>query len=111
VNTFAEIAREEVAVRHLATSAQPPHATSPFHLWSSSLRAPHPFPSTVLLDTPGVLLKGLRCFPAACPLPATLEGHGNPPASPEIKVDTKEKSGLTVTPTLFREPEVLICKT
>ena len=67
---------EEVAVRHRATSAQPPHATSPFHLWSSFRRAPHPSSSTVLLDTPGVLLQGLRYFPAASPLPETTENHG-----------------------------------
>ena len=66
---------EEVAVRHRATSAQPPHATSPFHLWSSSRRAPHPFPSTAILDTPGVLLKGLPCPPAASPLPETMSNH------------------------------------
>ena len=67
---------DEVAVRHRATSAQPPHATSPFHLWSSFRRAPHPSSSIVLLDTPGVLLEGLRCFPAASPLPETIENHG-----------------------------------
>jgi hypothetical protein len=44
-------------------------------LWSSFRRAPHPSSSTVLLDTPGVLLKGLRCFPAASPLPETTESH------------------------------------
>jgi hypothetical protein len=67
---------EEVGVRHRATSAQPPHATSPFYLWSSFRRAPHPSSSTVLLDTPGVLLKSLHCFPAASPLPETTESHG-----------------------------------
>lgn len=67
---------EEVAVRHRATSAQPPHATSPFHLWSSFRRAPHPFPSAAVLDNPGVLLEGLRCFPDAYPLPETTESHG-----------------------------------
>jgi hypothetical protein len=66
---------EEVAVRHRATSAQPPHATSFFPRWSSSRRAPHPSPSTAILDTPGVLLEGLRCFPAAYPLPETMEGR------------------------------------
>lgn len=67
---------KEVAVRHRATSAQPPHATSPFLLWFSSRRAPHPNPSTAILDTPGVLLEGLRCFPAAYPLPETRERQG-----------------------------------
>jgi hypothetical protein len=76
MNSHAPIRREEVAVRRRATSAQPPHASSPFHLWSSSRHAPHPSPSTVVLDTPGVLLEGLRCFPAAYPLPAAIENHG-----------------------------------
>jgi hypothetical protein len=68
----------EVAVRHRATSAQPPRATSLFPLWSFSQHASHPFPSTVALDTPGALLEGLRCFPAAYPLPLRLEGpEGN----------------------------------
>jgi hypothetical protein len=76
MNSHAPIRSEEVAVRHRATSAQPPHATSPFPLWSSSQRAPQPSPSTVVLDTPGVLLEGLRCCPAASPLPATMENRG-----------------------------------
>jgi hypothetical protein len=66
---------EEVAVRHRATSAQPPRATSLFPLWFFSQHASHPVPSTVALDTPGALLEGLRCFPAAYPLPLRLEGH------------------------------------
>lgn len=66
---------DEVAVQHRATSAQPPHATSPFLLWPSSRRAPHPFPSAAVLDNPGVLLEGLRCFPAAYSLPETMESH------------------------------------
>jgi hypothetical protein len=76
MNSHVPTWSEEVAVLHRATSAQPPHATSPFLLWSSSRRAPHPSSSTVLLDTPGVLLEGLRCFPAAFPLPETMETHG-----------------------------------
>ena len=55
-------------IRSEAVAAQPPHATSPFRLWSSSRRAPHPFRSAVALDAPGVLLEGLRCCPAASPL-------------------------------------------
>jgi hypothetical protein len=73
MNSPTRVRREEVAVRHRATSAQPPHATSLFPLWSSSQRTPHPFPSAVVLDTPGVLLEGLRCFPAAYPLPVRVE--------------------------------------
>ena len=76
MSSHPPIRSKGVAVRHRATSAQPPHATSPFLLWSSSRRAPHPFPSTVILDAPGALLEGLRCCPAASPLPVTTEGHG-----------------------------------
>ena len=65
----------ELAVQRRATSAQPPRATSLFPLWASSQHAPHPFPSTVALDTPGALLEGLRCSPAAYPLPLRLGGH------------------------------------
>ena len=75
MNPHAPIRCEEVAVRRRATSAQPPHASSPFHAWSSSGHAPHPSPSTEILDTPGVLLEGLRC-PAAYPLSAAIENHG-----------------------------------
>jgi len=110
VNTFVEIAREEVAVRHLATSAQPPRATPAFSQNTSSSPTPQPTRSVLLRDTPGALLKSLRCFPAACPLPARLEGHGNPPASPEIDADGK-KNPLEVTPTLSAEREVVTCKT
>ena len=75
MNFHALIQSEEVAVRHRATSAQPPHASSPFLLWPSSRRARHPFPSTAVLDTPGVLLEGLRCCPVAYRLPATMWSH------------------------------------
>jgi hypothetical protein len=64
----------------------------------------------VLLDTPGVLLEGLRRFPAACPLPARFEGYGKSPASPEIDADGK-KNALEATPTLSGEREVVTCKT
>jgi len=110
VNTFVEIAREEVAVRHLATSAQPPRATPVFSQNTSSPDTPQPTRSVLLRDTPGALLKSLRCFPAACPLPARLEGHGKTPASPEIDGDGKENA-LEVTPTLSAEREVVTCKT
>jgi hypothetical protein len=76
MNSPARVRREEVAGRHTATSAQPPHATSLFPLWSSSRRAPHPFPSAAIPDTAGVLLEGLRCFPAAYPLPVRVERPG-----------------------------------
>jgi hypothetical protein len=110
VKTFVEIAREEVAVRHLATSAQPPRATPVFSQNISSSHTPQPTRSFLLRDTPGAFLKGLRCFPAACPLPARLEGYGKPPASPEIDADRK-KNVLKVTPTLSAEREVVTCKT
>jgi hypothetical protein len=110
VNTFVEIAGEEVAVRHLATSAQPPRATPVFPQNISSSHTPQPTRSFLLGDTPGALLKGLRCFPAAGPLPVRLEGYGKPPASPEIDVDGT-KNALEVTPTLSAEREVVTCKT
>jgi hypothetical protein len=109
VNTFLEIAREEVAVRHLATSAQPPRATPIFSQNISSSHTPQPTRSFLLRDTPDALLKGLRYSPAACPLPARLKGHGKPPASPEIDADGK-KNALEVTPTLSGEREVVTCK-
>jgi len=76
MSSDASIPSEPIAVRHRATSAQPPHATSIFYLWPSSRRAPQPFPSTAILATPCVLLKGLRRYPAAYPLPKTIEGEG-----------------------------------
>lgn len=76
MNPLVQIRNEEVAVRHRATSAQPPRAPSLFLPWSFSQRAPQPFPSTAALDTPGAPQEGLRCFPAAYPLPRTFEGHG-----------------------------------
>jgi hypothetical protein len=79
MNSPVQMRNEAVAVRHRATSAQPPRTTSPFQLWSSPRHAPHPFPSTAVLDTPGALLEGLRCFPAACPLPVTPQGFGKIP--------------------------------
>jgi hypothetical protein len=110
VNTFVEIAREEVAVRHLATSAQPPRATPFFSQNISFSHTPQPTRSVLLRDTPGALLKGLRCFPVARPLPAKFEGYGKPPASPEVDTDGK-KNALEATPTLSGEREVVTCKT
>ena len=110
MNTFGEIVREEVAVRHLATSAQPPRATPVFSHNISSSHTPQPTRSFLLADAPGALLKGLRCFPAACPLPARFEGYGTPPALREIDADGK-KNALEATPTLSGEREVVTCKT
>jgi hypothetical protein len=64
----------------------------------------------LLGDTPGALLKGLPCFPAACPLPARFEGYRKPSASPEIDADGK-KNAPEVMSMLFDEHEVLTWKT
>ena len=110
MNTFVEIAREEVAVRHLATSAQPPRATLVPATKVSSPPTLHPIRSSSLPDTPGALLEGLRCFPTACPLPLRLEGYGKPPTPQEINSGIK-KIVLDVMAMLFRKHEVLTCKT
>ena len=60
---------KETAGGRLASSAQPPRATSVFLPWPSSLRQPQPIPSSSFLDNPGALLEGLRCFTAFRPLP------------------------------------------
>jgi hypothetical protein len=54
---------EEVAGGRNATSAQPPHATLVPATKVSSPPTPHPIRSSSLLDTPGALLEGLRCYP------------------------------------------------
>jgi hypothetical protein len=64
---------EDLAGSRLATSAQPPRTTSPFSLHVSSQHAPQPMRSIVLLETPGALLEGLRCFTASCPIPTPEE--------------------------------------
>jgi len=61
---------EEFVGSRLATSAQPPRATSPFSSMASSQRAPQPIRSLVLLDNPDARLEGLRCSPASRPLPS-----------------------------------------
>ena len=61
--------RPQVAGERLASSAQPPRASSFFSHRPLSLRRPQPVPSTFFLDNPGALLEGLRCFPASRPLP------------------------------------------
>jgi hypothetical protein len=62
-------AAQPVAGGRLASSAQPPRATSSLTHWLASQHTPQPFPSVFVLDTPGALLKGLRCFTAFRPLP------------------------------------------
>ena len=76
MNSHVPSGSEKFAVRHRATSAQPPHASSPFIPQSSSRHAPHPNPLTVILNNPGALLEGLRCYPVASPLPLMFERRG-----------------------------------
>lgn len=54
---------EEVAGGRSATSAQPPRATPVPATKVSSPPTLHPIRTTSLLDTPGALLEGLRCYP------------------------------------------------
>jgi hypothetical protein len=61
-----------VAGGRLASSAQPPRATSAFTHRTSSQHGPQPFPSASFLDTPDALLEGLRRFTAFRPLPTHL---------------------------------------
>jgi len=64
-----ETISREVAGGRLASSAQPPRATSFPPPPSSPQLAPQPIPSTPFLETSGALLEGLRCFTAYRPLP------------------------------------------
>lgn len=57
-----------VAVGRLASSAQPPRATSVFSQNAFSPHTPQPTRSILLADTAGALLEGLRCFTASRPL-------------------------------------------
>jgi hypothetical protein len=67
---IAESPKEPVTGGRLASSAQPPRATSALTHRFLARQTPQPFPSAPFLDTPGALLEGLRCFPAVRPLPA-----------------------------------------
>jgi hypothetical protein len=58
-----------VASGRLASSAQPPRATSPAAHRRLSRPTPQPFRSIFFRDPSGALLEGLRCFPAFRPLP------------------------------------------
>ena len=64
-----ETTSKEVAGGRLASSAQPPRATSSLTPPSSPQLTPQPIPSPPFLETPGALLEGLRCFTAYRPLP------------------------------------------
>jgi len=68
---------KEVAGSRLATSAQPPRATSAFSPIAFSQRAPQPTCSRVLPDNPDALLEGLRCSTASCPLPTLAHSEEN----------------------------------
>jgi len=52
----------------------PPRATSFFSRNISSAHTPQPTRSVLLVDTPGALLEGLRCFTASRPLLAEFQG-------------------------------------
>jgi len=56
-----------VTGRRLACSTLPPRTTPDFAPLLSSPRTPQPLPSSSVLDTPGALLEGLRCFAAFRP--------------------------------------------
>jgi hypothetical protein len=73
---------EEVAGGRGATSAQPPRTTLVPATKVFSSRTLHLIRSSSLLDTPGALLEGLRCYP----LSARSQKHqmfvGKPSAKP-----------------------------
>ena len=66
---------QEVAGGHLASSAQPPRATSIFPHRLSPAFTPQPFPLDLASETNGALLEGLRCFPAFRPLATDFHGE------------------------------------
>jgi hypothetical protein len=66
---------QEVAGGRLASSAQPPRATSIFPHRSSRSFTPQPFPLDLASGTNGALLEGLRCFTASRPLPTEFQGQ------------------------------------
>ena len=70
---------KEVAGGRLASSAQPPRATSLFSQWPTSQRTSQPTPSVSFLENPGALLEGLQCFPARRPLPRLKQFSGRNP--------------------------------
>ena len=67
--------RQEVAGSRLATSAQPPRATSTFAPTTPSQPTPQPTRSFVLLDKPDALLEGLHCSTASRPLLTAAQIH------------------------------------
>ena len=69
---------KEVAGGRLASSAQPPRATSVFPLRLSPSFTPQPFPLDPATGTNGALLEGLRCLTASRPLPTEFQGDTEP---------------------------------
>ena len=63
-----------VASGRLASSAQPPRATSVFPHRLSPSFTPQPFPLDLATGTTGALLEGLRCFTASRALPTEFQG-------------------------------------
>jgi hypothetical protein len=69
---------QEVAGGRLASSAQPPRATSVFPHRLSASFTPQPFPLDPATETNGALLEGLRCLTASRPLPTEFQGDTEP---------------------------------
>ena len=69
---------QEVAGGRLASSAQPPRATSVFPHRLSPSFTPQPFPLDPATGTNGALLEGLRCLTASRPLPTEFQGEMGP---------------------------------
>jgi len=65
---------QEVAGGRLASSAQPPRATSIFPHRLSPGFTPQPFPMDLANGTTSALQEGLRCFTAFRPLPIDFQG-------------------------------------
>lgn len=69
---------QEVAGGRLASSAQPPRATSVFPHRLSPSFTPQPFPSDLASGTNSALLEGLRCLTASRPFPTEFQGDTEP---------------------------------
>ena len=68
MSQFGRSLKEGVAGGRLASSAQPPRATTPAAHRRLTQPASQPFRPISFLDTPVALLEGLRCFTAFRPL-------------------------------------------
>src|SRR5260370_6459984 len=91
----------KVAGSRLATSAQPPRATSAFSPVVSSQQTPQPIRSFLLLDKPDALLEGLRCSTASRPLPRPIQGQRKNRVN-----DSPCKEGLKLSPALCSSPSL-----